>query len=104
MAQVSSLPIEDVDLANLDNFVQGRQHEIWRRLRAEEPIHWNPGNDRFIPFWSVTKYADLIAASRDTTTYSSQRGISMAANPADPSTLVGAGKMMIITDPPRHVR
>lgn len=104
MAQVSSLRIEENDLANLDVFVQGRQHEIWRRLRAEEPIHWNPGNDRFIPFWSVTKYADLIAVSRDTTTYSSQQGISMAANPADPSTTIGAGKMMIITDPPRHVR
>lgn len=104
MAQVSPLRIEEVDLANLDVFVQGRQHEIWRRMRAEEPIHWNPGNDRYIPFWSVTKYADLIAVSRDTTTYSSQRGISIAANPADPSTLVGAGKMMIITDPPRHVR
>jgi cytochrome P450 len=104
MAQVSSLPIEEVDLANLDLFVRGEQHAIFRRLRAEEPLHWNPGNDRFIPFWSVTKYADLIAVSRDTTTYSSQQGISMAANPADPSTLVGAGKMMIITDPPRHVR
>ncbi len=104
MAQVSSLRIEENDLANLDVFVRGGQHEIWRRMRAEEPIHWNPGNDRFIPFWSVTKYADLIAVSRDTTTYSSQQGISMAANPDDPATLIGAGKMMIITDPPRHVR
>jgi len=104
MAQVSSLRIEENDLANLDVFVRGGQHEIWRRMRAEEPIHWNPGNDRFIPFWSVTKYADLIAVSRDTTTYSSQQGISMAANPGDPATLIGAGKMMIITDPPRHVR
>ncbi len=104
MAQVSSLRIEDNDLANLDVFVRGGQHEIWRRMRAEEPIHWNPGNDRFIPFWSVTRYADLIAVSRDTTTYSSQQGISMAANPADPATMVGAGKMLIIMDPPRHVR
>ncbi|MGI8688344.1 MAG: cytochrome P450 [Thermomicrobiales bacterium] len=104
MAQISALRIEENDLANLDVFVRGGQHEIWRRMRAEEPIHWNPGNDRFIPFWSVTKYADLIAVSRDTTTYSSQQGISMAANPADPATLIGAGKMMIITDPPRHVR
>src|SRR3954452_25364745 len=104
MAQVSSLRIEEVDLANLDNFVAGRQHEIWRRLRAEEPLHRNPGNDRFIPFWSVTKYADLIAVSRDTTTYSSQRGISIGAEPAEPSTQVRAGRMVIITDPPRHVR
>ena len=39
MAQVSSLPLEDVDLANLDNFVAGKAHEMWRRLRAGDLGH-----------------------------------------------------------------
>jgi cytochrome P450 len=104
MAQVSSLPLADVDLANLDNFVAGKAHAMWHRLRAEDPVHWNPGNERFIGFWSVTKYADVIAVSRDTTTFISGRGISMAADPQNPDTAGGAGIMLIMMDPPRHVR
>jgi cytochrome P450 len=104
MAQVSSLPLEDVDLANLDNFVAGKAHAMWRRLRAEDPIHWNPGNERFLGFWSITKYADVLAVSRDTTTFISGRGISMASDPANPDSTAGAGIMLIMMDPPRHVR
>ncbi|MHB8644605.1 MAG: cytochrome P450 [Thermomicrobiales bacterium] len=102
MAQLASPQRTDLDLAHFDIFVQGRAHDIWRKLRAEAPVFWNPGNEQFPGFWSITKYADVIAVSRDTTTYSSARGISMAVNPAEPPP--GAGKMMIMMDPPRHVR
>ncbi len=102
MAQLSPPPLMDVDLTNFDFFVQGKAHEVWRRLRAEAPVHWNPGTSEFPPFWSVTRYADLIAVSRDTDTYISSRGITIATNPENPPP--GAGKMMIMMDPPRHVR
>jgi cytochrome P450 len=58
----------------------------------------------FPGFWSVTKYADVIAVSRDTTTYSSRRGISMMVDPENPTPASGAGKMLITIDPPQHVR
>lgn len=102
MAQVATPRLSDVDLTNYDIFVQGKAHEVWRRLRAEAPVFWNPGTTDFPGFWSITKYADVIAVSRDTTTFSSARGISMTADPADPPP--GAGKSMITMDPPRHVR
>lgn len=102
MAQRSSPPLADVDLAHLDLFVQGKAHDVWRRLRAEAPIFWNPGNSAVAPFWSVTKYVDVIAVSRDTDTFISSRGIDMGADPATPPP--GAGKMLIQMDPPRHVR
>ena len=67
-------------------------------------MHWNPGTDDFPGFWSVTHYADVVAVSRDTTTYSSRRGISMMVDPDDPAPASGAGKMLITIDPPHHVR
>jgi len=102
MAQLSPPPLADVNLTNFDVFVQGKSHEVWRRLRAEAPVHLNPGTADFPPFWSVTKYADLITVSRDTDTYISSRGITMATDSTNPPP--GAGKMMIMMDPPRHVR
>jgi cytochrome P450 len=104
VAQLSTLPLEDVDLANLDNFVAGKAHAIWRRLRAEDPVHWNPGNQKYCGFWSITKYADVLAVSRDTTTFISGRGISMASDPSDPASVVEASASLITMDPPRHVR
>jgi len=102
MAQLAPPPFADVDLTNFDVFVQGKAHAVWRRLRTEAPVHWNPGTADFPPFWSVTKYADLLTVSRDTDTYISSRGIAISADPQNPPP--GAGKMMIMMDPPRHVR
>jgi cytochrome P450 len=96
--------VPDVDLADFALFVQGPPHEVWRLLRAEAPVHWNPGTDAFPGFWSVTHYADVVAVSRDTTTYSSRRGVSMMVDPDDPTPASGAGKMLITIDPPQHVR
>ena len=61
MALLSPLRVQDVDLSDFELFVQGKAHDVWRLLRAEAPVHWNAGNDLFPGFWSVTKYADVIA-------------------------------------------
>jgi cytochrome P450 len=72
------LRLQDIDLTDFELFVQGKAHDAWRLLRAEAPVHWNPGTALFPGFWSVTTYADVVTVSRDTTTYSSRRGISIA--------------------------
>ena len=100
----SPLRVQDIDLSDFELFVQGKAHEVWRFLRAEAPVHWNAGNELFPGFWSVTQYADVIAVSRDTTTYSSLRGVSMMVDPNNPTPASGAGKMLITIDPPHHAR
>jgi cytochrome P450 len=104
MAPLAPLRVQDIDLTDFELFIQGKAHDVWRLLRAEAPVHWNAGTDLFPGFWSVTKYADVLAVSRDTTTYSSQRGISMMVDPDHPTPASGAGKMLITMDPPHHVR
>ncbi|MEE4350393.1 MAG: cytochrome P450 [Pacificimonas sp.] len=38
-------------------------HEVYRRLRAEDPLHWTQPAG-FRPFWSVTKHADIRTISK----------------------------------------
>jgi cholest-4-en-3-one 26-monooxygenase len=104
MALRAPLRVQDIDLTDLELFVQGHAHDAWRLLRAEAPVHWNPGTTLFPGFWSVTTYADVVTVSRDTTTYSSRRGIAMISDPDNLTPAAGAGKMLITMDPPQHVR
>ena len=67
------LPAGLVDLTNPDNFVGGVPHETFRRLRAEAPVSWHPEPDG-PGFWSVTRWADVRAASLDQATFSSWKG------------------------------
>ena len=39
------------------------QHRLFARLRREDPVHWTEPAG-FRPFWTVTKYADIIEIER----------------------------------------
>jgi len=53
------------------------EHEAWApyfaRLRREDPVHFTP-ESRFGPYWSVTRYRDIMAVEVDHATYSNARG------------------------------
>jgi cytochrome P450 len=68
-------------------------YDIWRRLRNEAPVYHN---ERY-GFWALSRFADVLAASLDTETFSSARGITLDSI-GDPITL----PMMIMMDPPLH--
>lgn len=99
-----ALSLNDVNLADPDLFVRGYPLDVWRLLRHEAPVHWNEGNAYLTGFWSITRYHDIIAVSRDTDTFISSKGITMGANPEVESPAAGLNKMLITIDPPRHVR
>jgi len=63
MAAAASTP-EGFNVVHPDHYARhGYPHELWRRLRREDPVHWW---DRTagIPFWAVTKHADIIEVSK----------------------------------------
>ncbi len=99
--------VNDLDLTNLDFFVSGDPHAVWRELRANDPVHWTERHNRR-GFWSITKHADAQRVYRDPATFSSQGGIALgfadAPDPDQPRMQFGFGQMMITTDPPRHGR
>jgi cytochrome P450 len=84
-------------------FVTNDPHPIWQRLRQEDPIHWTQGSVR--PFWSITRYADIVSVFCEPNLFSSMRGLIVPSSPDMEQLtpeMMGAGQMMIMTDPPLH--
>ncbi len=79
-------------------------HPLWKRMRAEDPVHWATGNLRK-GFWSITKYEDALTVLRDPVTFSSEAlGMSMMTRELEDFDRgeMGCGAMIIAMDPPRH--
>lgn len=97
--------VETIDLADPDMHLRNEQHELFRILRREAPVHRNAPNSAFAPFYSITKYEDVIGISRNPELWSSEKGISIppAVVESQP-TYTMMGRMLITMDPPRHVR
>jgi cytochrome P450 len=91
-----SLPLENLDLSDSRLWQSGRLHDYLRRLREEDPVHWCPVGPSG-PFWSVTRFEDILAVETDHVTFSSDQHVTMGDNP--PGLLI---KMFITTDPPAH--
>jgi cytochrome P450 len=88
-----------VDLTDLDMWARGVPYDEFARLRREAPVAWFP--DEGSGFWSVHRYADILAASRDVATFSSGRGVSFE-EPTDED--MAARRTIIDTDPPEHTK
>ena len=89
-----------IDLSDHDAFLPEVPHGAFARLRAEDPVHWNPEPENGPGFWAVTRYEDIRTVHRDVATFSSELGgTSLEDLDADQ---VLARKSMIDMDPPRH--
>ncbi|MCP5265492.1 MAG: cytochrome P450 [Burkholderiaceae bacterium] len=97
--QAWSMPLEDIDVSNGYLFRDNTIGHYFERLRRDAPVHYC-ADSRFGPFWSITRYADIVAIEVDHKRFSSDAhvgGISLARRQAEevfPS--------FIEMDPPRH--
>jgi cytochrome P450 len=85
-----------IDLMDLAPFIDGTENDLFARLRAAGPLHWNdepagPG------FWSVTRYHDLIEVVSDPETFLNGEGTQILSRKVEGST-----STVHNTDPPRH--
>jgi len=99
-------PLEAVRVADRTNFRDGPPLEVFRRLRAECPVHWSDGITEYPDedgFWSVTTADDVFEVSRDWQTFSSEIGGFTATKNAGLS-LEMQQAMFIGMDPPKHDR
>jgi cholest-4-en-3-one 26-monooxygenase len=98
------MKLEDVDLCDLDRFARAEHHEMFTVLRAEDPVHWTPEPDG-PGFWSITKHADLVTVNRDAESFSAEQGGITLFEPTEADEGFDMrGKIMVMTDPPRHTR
>lgn len=90
----------DIDITDPATFAHGIPHEVFARMRREEPIASRMYGGR--PFWAVTRYRDLVTVTRDPQTYSNARG--MTNLPDLTEEQMNARRSIIDTDAPDHVR
>ncbi len=92
-----SLPLETLDVSKAEIFEANAQGEYFRRLRKEDPVHYC-ANSSFGPYWSITRYEDIIAVDSNHKVFSSQDNIVIGDAPEGMET-----PMFIAMDGPKHV-
>lgn len=78
------VPLSDVDLTNLDYFVDNEAWGMFDTLRAEDPLHWQdePDSDGH-GFWSVTRYEDIEMVNKDGETFTSTKFVNLEEPPEE---------------------
>jgi cytochrome P450 len=87
---------KSIDLMNLAPFIAGEELELFKRLREDEPLHWNeepkgPG------FWSLTRYNDIVKGIDDPVTFINGEGTQILSRRVE-----GHTPTVHNMDPPRH--
>ena len=94
-----SVPIDQLNITDPEIWRQGAYWDRFKRMRDEAPLHYTP--DSFVgPFWSVTRYHDIMAVDVDHKRFSSSwkhGGIVLGENIPDFEL-----PMFIAMDEPRH--
>jgi len=77
----------------------GYPHEIWAKMRAEEPVYWWDKTDG-IPFWAITKHEDIVTIGKQPNKFVSGIRLTIQHEPEEnndefPPTLIQL-------DPPKH--
>jgi cytochrome P450 len=89
-------PIESIDVSDPRLF----QDDVWpdwfARLRRDDPVHYT-AESLFGPYWSVTRYKDIMTVETNPQVFSSASGITLL----DQETQYRLA-MFIAMDPPKH--
>ncbi len=94
-----TLPLDQIDVSNPALHQSDTVWPYFARLRRDAPIHYCR-EGMFGPYWSVTKYKDIMQVELNTKVFSSDSshgGISIRDRPKDLRL-----PMFIAMDPPRH--
>ncbi|HEY5105982.1 MAG TPA: cytochrome P450 [Caulobacteraceae bacterium] len=94
-----ALPLAEINPAQPALFRDNAMWPYFERLRREAPVHFT-AESQYGPYWSITKYNDIMAVDTNHQVFSSDSlygGISIAGEP-NPE----GGTMFIAMDPPKH--
>lgn len=101
-AEVADIDLAKVDLTELSYWADGAPYELFARMRAEASPHWNALKDGQSGFWSITRFADIAAISRDSATFSSARGGVFTTRDGGAVPLEALREILLGMDDPRH--
>ena len=92
-----SVPLESIDVADGELFETDTLWGYFERLRKEDPVHYCAESE-FGPYWSVTKFDDIVEVEKNPEIYSSAHSI--VVDDPDPEFPLEAG--FITMDGDRH--
>jgi cytochrome P450 len=93
--------LADIDLTDLERWVEGVPDDWFALLRREAPCFWQDEREGR-GFWSLTRYEDVVAASKDYETFSSARGGTSLMDLT--AEQIESRMSMLDADPPYHTR
>jgi cytochrome P450 len=91
-----SMPLDEIEVADDELFRTDTHWPYFERLRREDPVHMSV-HPKFGPYWSITKYNDIVSVDSNHQDFSSERAITIE----DPDAAFET-PMFIAMDPPRH--
>jgi cytochrome P450 len=94
-----SVPLDEIDVSNPYLYSEDTWHGFFARLRGDDPVHFS-NSPLYGPYWSVTRYRDIMTVDTSHQTYSSDAafgGITLKDLP-----LEYRKESFIAMDPPRH--
>jgi cytochrome P450 len=74
---VNAIPLAEINPARVDRFQNDTIWPVFARLRAEDPVHFTPDSE-YGPYWSVTRWNDIMAVDTNHIDFSSAQGIGLA--------------------------
>ena len=89
------------DITSHDTYVNGVPRATFRYLRENDPVHWTEESNGGRGFWSLTKYDDVLFASRNTEVFSSRLGIRLEDMDLEETE---ARRTLMEMDSPEHTR
>jgi cytochrome P450 len=107
-AAAYATPLAELNPGSPDRFRNDTILPVFERLRREDPVHFTPESE-FGPYWSVTRWNDIMAVDTDNVTFSSAEGIALAnlAAQAEQEKYMGprrrGGAGFITMDEPEHM-
>jgi Cytochrome P450 len=97
-ARAYAMPLDEMNVADPELFRTDTMWPYFERLREEDPIHYHKeGLHEEGPYWSVTKYNDIMAVDTNHAVFSSEPAITIF-DPKEDFQL----PMFIAMDPPKH--
>jgi len=105
-AKAYATPLEDFQVHDIEHFTSDTLWPWFERLRAEDPVHYTPDSE-YGPYWSLTRYEDIVQAEGDSQRLSSSSvhgGITLFLPPEDtpPEAFSEERTSFISMDAPRH--
>ncbi len=97
--EIATRPLDQLDPSRGEFFEHDVHWALFERLREESPVHYTAESetDDIGPFWSVTRYDDIMAVDTNHEVFSSEPSI-VLTDPEEDFDL----DMFIAMDPPKH--